>query len=72
MISYNLEHMYHHEEISDRNSHCREAGVLICEANGAMGIGESERSLHGPAWSSRIASAVPFLKANPIQWEDQL
>lgn len=27
MISYNLEHVYHHEEISDKNSHCGEADV---------------------------------------------
>lgn len=34
MVSYNLENVYHHEEISDKNSHSGEAvvtqaGVLL-------------------------------------------
>lgn len=31
MISYNLEHIYHQEEISDKNSHCRVADVNRAE-----------------------------------------
>lgn len=72
MISYNLEHVYHHEEISDKNSHCGEAdvnqaGMLLPKWKAAdllsiWGLWVLERMKE--TWSSRIASAMSFGKTH--------